>query len=227
MQGLIAATPRLVKREIEDYLKQKLDTTFDEFYDATDVFWDGEVLIVEIDDDNWLANALETGVDGWDMKETHLQSPKAKFSKDGYKYMVIPIEKHPNSRGGGTEKSQMYHKLINEALKDPVFAPAVASMSQDGTIATMERLVTDSSALKGFYKIKRYKDSKSFGKGMPSNTQFIMFRTMSNKPGNEDKWIHPGLRGIGMFDHIDQWASTQYQIVAENFLQTYVDQQFD
>lgn len=227
IKGLIASTPRLIQQEIDSYVSRTLDTTKDEFLNATDVYWDKGALVVEIDDDNWLANALETGVDGWDMKTTHLNSPKAKFSRDGFRYLVIPIEKFPSSRGGGTDKSQMYHKAINEALVNPVYASPTIKMSIDGTIGTMERLNTSNPLLGGFYRISKYKDQTAFNKKQKQSTQFIMFRTMSNKPSQADKWIHPGIRGIGMFDHIDQWIQGQYPMIAENFLDVYIQQALD
>lgn len=223
IRGLILATPRLVQQEIDSYVTKTLDTTVDEFLNATDVYWDQGTIVVEIDDDNWLANALETGVEGWDMKDTHLKSPKAKWSKEGFKYMVIPMEKHPSSRGGGTKKSQMYHQAITEALKNPSYHPSTFKMDVDGTIGTMERLSTTNPLLSGFYRVRRYEDQKGYNEAKPKSTQFIMFRTMSSKPSQANKWIHPGIRGIKMMDHLEQWSISEYHMIAERFLEAYME----
>jgi len=220
VEAAIVATPRLFQQELDTFVVRKLDLTADEFLNSVDIYWDGGAIVVEIDDDNWLANALETGVEGWDMKETHLNSPKAKFSSQGWKYLTIPIEKFPSSRGGGTSKSQYYHNLVKEALVDPAFTTPKMKMSLDGTVGTSERLITEKKDLGGFYRMKRYKDQEL---KKPISTQFIMFRTMSNHPKQKDKWLHPGLRGINSFEHLEIWSQTQYGVLIENMLDYFVD----
>lgn len=222
VNGLIMATPRLVQQEIDGYIEKTLDTTAEEMMNAVDTYWDEGVLVIEIDDDNWLANALETGVQGWDMKETHLNSPKAKYSKEGFKYLVIPMQKHPSSRGGGTEKSQMYHRMINEALENPSYSAPTVQIAMDGTAGTMERLNTTNTMLHGFYRVQRYRDAEQIKKGTPMSTQFVMFRTMSNHPKQAGKWIHAGIRGINMFGHMEQWSMNEYEFIANRFLEQYV-----
>ena len=219
----IQSTPRLFQQELDAYVTQKLDLTADEFLNSVDVYWEGGAIVVEIDEDNWLANALETGVDGWDMKNTHLNSPKAKFSRSGFKYLTIPIEKFPSSRGGGTEKSQYYHKLVTNALdNNPKFSTPKFKIGLDGTIGSMEQLITNENDLGGFYRVRKFKEQ---GDTKTMNTQYIMFRTMSSHPKQAHKWIHPGIQGINSLEHLELWSRTQYAPIVERMIDYFIDNQ--
>jgi len=64
----INAAPLLVQQHINSLAKNKLNTTYDAYMSAVSSKMSGSVLVVELDKDNWLANAVESGASAFDMK---------------------------------------------------------------------------------------------------------------------------------------------------------------
>jgi hypothetical protein len=209
-ENALALLPGAVEQHIQTQAKQKLHSSLQAYLDALTVRMQDYLLIMEIDDENWLAEAVETGVDSWSMKQSHLKSPKTKISKEGYRYLRIPIGKEKSGQGGHTEKSRALQKKINEVMKRPTvgarklytvmggrFQPGVIANS--GPIVETQRIVTADPALKGLYRTRAFSDASTFHTkqttktGMPT-WKLVMFRTMSEKPGTSP-WVHPGIEG--------------------------------
>ena len=223
LQQVQRRTPYLVNEELEKYVDEKLDRTAEHFKSNVDTYWDeGDIYVMEFNDD-WLTQSLEDGAEPFDMKETHLRSPKAKISKDGYKYMVIPIKPDPNSRGGGTAKSQFWHKLTKQALENPIFAAPQIKYDKSGSVTTMERLITPDRRLQGMYRTKQFKNEEKLKNGEVDAQNFVIFRVMSNRPGNEAKWLHPGIEALDSHEHIETWGNTEYVNHVENIMSLYTD----
>src|SRR5690349_12278179 len=68
--------PILTEQHMSKIADDKLNSTRDTFMDAVKVSMNNYVLVVELDKDNWLANAVESGADPFNMKETHLNGEK-------------------------------------------------------------------------------------------------------------------------------------------------------
>lgn len=212
--------PIYVKQNLQTHAKRKLDDTYTEYMNAVNVNVSNDVLIVALDEDNWLANALESGVEPFSMKETHLRS-KYKISKEGYKYKVIPmrvskkkmgsfesfVQNRREMKGGDgfvassdkyyNQKAQAafdFQSKIKKLLVKPKFG--VAKTKQDpatGVYVKSQQVISDPS-FTGLYRIQQFNESENAATGRnPSSTQYVLFRVMSEKPGTA-KWEHPGLQ---------------------------------
>lgn len=80
-QKFLASVPLLTKQHITTLAKNKLQSSRETYLNALKVNMTNFVLVFELDEDDWLANAVENGAPGWDMKQTHLKGPKVKTSK--------------------------------------------------------------------------------------------------------------------------------------------------
>lgn len=222
--------PGLARQHIETLAKNKLSSSMDEYIGALDVRVENFVLIMEIDPDNWLACAVEDGVRGWDMTESHLKnSKKAKMSKEGYRYMHVPIKKEAGGKAGPSEKSKEIQKKINEVMKRPqvqlnkfgmssnklmtnLGGKMVAGVHSGGSVTQMQQLdVGGDPDISGLYRSRVFSSSEEYHqkmankKGLPK-WQLVMFRTISENPKSKH-WFHPGLQGVNILKETDQWLN--------------------
>lgn len=123
--------------------------------------------------------------------------------------MSIPIPHTKTGRAATTDEGKRIQTKIREALKKPTFGGAKLSVNPDGTIASMEQLVSSDPELKGLYRVRRYASSEAYKSGQrPKSSQFVLFRTMSEKPNAKGKWEHPGLRRLNAFGDLQVWVDT-------------------
>jgi len=194
--------PVFLRQQIQVLAQQKLDLTRDEYLNALEVMVEGDMIIVGLDEDNWLANAQEDGVGAFDMKIGHLKSPKTKISKEGFKYLIIPMKKMKGYQPNPNTKSFLIQKKIDEALKKPSYGAMRSKTMNDGQVHSMEELITNDPDLKGMYRSRRFKIED--GKQVQIASQFVMFRVMSEKQTN--KWWHPGIQGKHILEQTQSWA---------------------
>jgi hypothetical protein len=213
------ALPVLVRQEVTAKANQKLDSTRDDYLNALKTHYSQSVLVVELDADNWIANAVETGRTAWDMRSTHLKSPKTKISRMGYRYMHIPV---PQTKTGTKTKTQAGMELqdkIREALKRPSFAPPKAQTRRDGTVAVSEAIMSADPEVQGLHRIRRYADSEAWKSGgRPLSSQFVLFRTMSENPASRSQWAHPGIRAANIFQDVQRWSDTILPMIVEKII---------
>lgn len=194
----VATFPIIVRQQIEQKAKRKLKTSLHEYLDNVNVGYDGMVLIIDINRDSWLANAVELGVSAFDIKKGMFESPKAKVGKKGQKYMHIPMQKdvHLKPEDMGTEKSQEYQRIIQHVMQKPKFGASKNKMQHDGSILQTQKLITDEPMLQGFYRFRKLQSAEQLhgnkSKGVPF--QHVMFRTVSESPSKTGaEWNHPGI----------------------------------
>jgi len=233
--------PGLARQQIETLAKNKLSTSMDNYISALSVKMEDYVLIMELDPDNWLACAVEEGASGWDMTNSHLKSAKAKVSKEGYKYMSIPMGKEAGGKGGPSKKSQDIQKKINEVMKRPKIAISSNGTPSNklftnfggrmqpgvfpgGTITQTQKLETGGDPdISGLYRSRvfsnaeEYQQKSASKKGMPA-WKLLMFRTISENPKSKH-WFHPGLTGVNILKETDNWLWGTVTTVFENEIQ--------
>lgn len=219
VEKFIGFVPTMIDQHIKTLANKRLDKTKDAFLDAVSMSVESDYLVVILDPDNWLANAVESGADSFDMKETHLKSPKAKTSKSGHKYMVIPIKRGKSTRPGGTEKAQMYQQAMNEALTKPKYGPRKVKIEPSGEVNVTQALMTSDPLVKGTVRNRRYKSVKDYheGTGLLSS-QHVTFRVMSEKQA-KDKWVHPGITPVSIFKDTEYWFYTVADASLDQFIQ--------
>lgn len=223
VEKFIGFVPTMIDQHIKTLANKRLGNTKQNFLDAVSMSVESDYLVVVLDPENWLANAVEDGADSFDMKQTHLRSPRAKTSKSGHKYMVIPIRRGKSTKPSGTEKSQMYQQAMNEALQRPRYGPRNVQIMPTGEVMVTQKLITENPLVKGTVRNRRYKSVKDYheGTGLLSS-QHVTFRVMSEKQG-ADKWVHPGIKPASIFKDTEFWFYT----VADESLQKFIENEIE
>jgi hypothetical protein len=166
----VATVPIYTKQQFQTEVRRSLNSSRDTYMDALKVNMSNNVLVVELDSKNWLANAVESGIGPFDMKETMLKSPKAKTSKKGTKYMVIPIGKDKNSAGGSTEKGQEFQKKINDVLGNkPNYGISKYKQLMTGKVVESQKIINNDPQLQGFYRTRQFENRESSKKDRHGN----------------------------------------------------------
>lgn len=218
--------PLLVNSQIQKEANKKLDTTKSNYLNSLNIKVENSVLIVEIDKDNWLANAVESGISPFNMKDGHLKSPKAKIGKSGYRYMRIPIGKKESPvKDHLSEISQEYQRRINEVLSNkPKFSLSKTTVKPTGQVYESQKLMTTDPMLQGFYRTRVHESVEAVysGKSKPK-WEFVMFRTMSENPLSRSKWDHPGIQGNYILKSTERWLINSIDDIVDEFIKAEID----
>lgn len=216
----VKTIPVLINQDIKTRAGKKLDSTRDEFLSAVNVKFSGYVLLVELDPDNWIANAVESGIGQFDMRSSLLNSPKAKRSKNGFRYMSIPIGKKKDAKSANNDKSKEYQKRINEVLAKPKFGMQKMSQTQDGRVFERQEVLTNDPMVKGLYRTRQYENSSQFFSGAKKpNWQYVLFRTISDNPLSKASWQHPGIQPANIFRDTEQWLNSNAETLLNSFIE--------
>lgn len=241
LEKTILMLPGLVEQHIETQAKEKLNTSRDEYLSALKVRVEDFVLIMEIDEDNWLACAVEEGVDSpWVMNKKHLESPKAKVSKAGHKYLRIPIGKAKDATPGpkAGQRAHDIQEKINQVMQRPKISGGSKYYTNfggqlkpgvfpGGPIIETQKIDTDDPDISGLYRTRAFNSAEHFHQkqetksGMPK-WNLVMFRTMSENPLAK-QWTHPGIQGVKILPETNQWLSG----IIEALLIQNIDKQID
>jgi hypothetical protein len=221
VERAISSAPMLIRQEFAAQARKHLKTSIEEYMASLDIKLSDNVLIVELDKSSWLANAVESGTNEFDMKNMLANSPKAKISKKGYRYMSIPLpmykDKGPIS---GTNKAQLLQEKIRAALKDPAFSAPKISQGRDGSVMAVERLLTSDPALKGMIRTSSFGSMQDLSTGKrPRNVQYTLFRTMSQNPLSKSQWIHPGIKPRKLFPRVQNFADSTLVDLLQDIIQ--------
>lgn len=167
--------------------------------------------VVFLNPDNWLANAVETGIEPYDMKENFSKSSKVKYNKFGQWYLTIPfrfstpdaIADNPVFAG---KMPQVIHRLVlQNEINNPV------QQSQSGlpfSQIPMQYQIPESSTLRKilksdpFYKLAEGTQMTSIYSGLKRNDKgsgYIMFRRVGENSA-DDKFQHPGITARNLAD---------------------------
>jgi hypothetical protein len=216
----LEAMPVHTRQHMKRLANKKLDSTKDTYLDALRVRMTNYVLVVSLDQDNWLANAVETGVGGFDLKAGHLASPKAKMSKQGFRYMRIPIGKDPQKQGG-TKTEQNYRQRIIDILIKPRFGTSQVRTNRNGGVYESQKVIHTDPSLQGFYRTRQFDSADDFysGKKKPK-WEYVLFRTMSENPLSQSAWNHPGIKPVHIFRDTERWLEQSVGHLFEDFVQS-------
>jgi len=215
MQGLenglsacLESIPLLVRQEINTRATRQLDSTKSEYLNALSSGYEGDIYVVELKEEAKLANMLEKGCSEFDLKVGLLKSPKAKMSKQGNKYIHVPMPQNKTGRDATTDKGQALQTKIRAALERPSFAKAKIALRPDGTVSSMEQVISSDPETQGLYRVRKFASMEAYkAGGRPHSTQHVLFRTVSenSKPGS---WQHPGLRAQNILGQTQQWCDS-------------------
>lgn len=221
--------PTLVNQHINKLAGERLNTTKETFLSAVQTNMTNYLLVVTLDDENWLANAVESGADPFNMKTTHLKSPKAKMGKPdkygiSYKYLRIPIGKKKDGTGGKTEKSQEFQKKINEVMLKPQFGLSRLKTMMDGSVSESQQVLTSDPDLQGLYRVRKFANPEEYHEGNKKpQWNLILFRTMSENPFSKGQWDHPGITPANIFRDTNMWLYANIDNILDTFLENEIE----
>lgn len=222
-EKFVQSTPVFTRQFMERQTRKKLTSTRDAYMEAVKVKLAQNVLVVELDKDNWIANAVESGVSSFDMKDKHLKSPKAKISKAGYRYMVIPIGKQKDGTGGKTQKSQDFQAKVNQALANNKFGLKRLKAMVGGKIMETQEVLSDDVGLGGFYRFRTFETAEAYHSGSRPQWQHVLFRVMSENPASKSTWEHPGIEPVHIMRDTENFLMQNMSAMLDGFLETEIE----
>lgn len=231
-QALTAA----MHAHIEEEANKKLHTRRAMFLEGVEIMNpDPDVWVVSLDASvRW----IDDGLPEHSMVDDLLKSDKAKTAKDGSKYLSVPFQ-HNKGPTQLTPSQQTLLDTIKRNLKsfgvpygkietdnqgnaklgklhefDIMTAPIKTNEGPGqgkGPIGAVRQGPTGIPLLQGVQVIQKKVTRADGSEGVG---RFIMtFRTVSSKHKEENRWMHPGLPGIGVFDETAEWAKQHWETV--------------
>ncbi len=176
-----------------------------------------------------MPNNFEFGMPSFDMKEVRpgwLFSPKAKMTKDGRRYRVIPF-RHSSTSGarlaysGKAKEANLQNELrrvikkyaMDQMVKGPTGRPMEGAVRRVPTLAKRGKIASifasaSTHPLSGLTRIQ---------KNYPGGSQGMLmtFRTMVE--GAEGKWIHPGIKAANLMNEVEAWANSELDRIVKMF----------
>lgn len=188
---------------------QRLDTTKQQYLDALKFETESEgVFVIYLEEP---AEHLEKGYPPYPMIQKILNGgKKAKVSKEGYRYKVIPLRQRTDTAAVQPSSNAKSLALrIQEVIDNRKFKRVKSSVDQKtGKMTTVDRY-TGSAAhpfLKGLTRVREYQSARHWE---PSSSAYLTFRVVSEKQIGKGKWNHPGFQGANVFPDIERWADSQ------------------
>ena len=139
----------------------------------------------------WLANAIEMGYSGFDMKDGFMKSSKVKFNKSGDPYLTIPFRfATPGSLGENTAFAGVMPKEIHAAVKKlnvgkPLTLDSIPDRFQIPKSQELRKRIQEISSLPKNKRTSIYEGLTRSGGG------YVNFRRVSLR-SDADSWQHPG-----------------------------------
>jgi hypothetical protein len=198
-----AKVAELASQELKSSLKTLQDNL--KFEEVSDGIW-----VVAIDEDAlWIEEGLDAN---FDMKPGLLRDGET--AKDGHKYRVVPFEhsKAPSQMNGYAQnlvdriKSELKQQKVpfKKIEKNAQGSPRVGLLHEfnfggetpgKGNTPVLDRL--------------RIYQTQTPGGGV--RRDIFTFRTVSDKPNQKDKWLHPGVDAKKFLDRAVEWAMKEWE----------------
>jgi hypothetical protein len=222
VERFVDALPILIRQNMDRRAKGKLHSTYNQYMNSVRVKNQDYLLVVELDPEDWLSNAVETGIESFDMKDKALQSPKAKISKKGTRYLRIPMGKKKDAHAG-TEKGQDFQSRVNEVLQKPKFGLSNLKIRPNGSVNETQKVLTSDPGLQGFYRTRVFENTQALQAPAKPKWNFVLFRTMSDNPEAVSKWIHPGIKAANIFKETERWINGNIDRILDDMIQSELD----
>lgn len=223
MEKFVQVMPILIRQEFQTFARQKLNSTQNVFMNALQMETVDNVMIVELDPNSWLANAVEKGASPFDMRENLLKSPKAKFSKKGFRYMIVPMDGSPKKKAPPSEKGQQIQAKILEVLNQNKFGKSKTSLMMTGQLRETQKAKTDDPEMKGFIRSRLHSTPEGFfNKKSKPKWEYTLFRAISDNPESKsfEGWQHPGIQPANIFPAMQNWLDTNVDRILNDIILT-------
>lgn len=183
-----------------------------------DGFAKGSVILT-----GWLPNAIEQGMDSYDMKENFLNGPNSKQGKNG-RYNVIPFSfgtpgSLPENFTGGIMPSEVHEIVKSKPLVQSLGSNIISSRPlKESEIPKQFRMpVSKSVKLPKSKTVEVYQHKSSIYKGIrkmqdkqTGQNSYGSFRVVSDV-SDPASWIHPGFNS----SHLAEKALSNFDIPSE------------
>ena len=175
-----------------------------------------------------MPNDIEFGMPSFDMKEVTpgwLGGGKAKVSKDGHRYVVVPFRHSTSSNTNiaytGQAKAQNMQAELRKTVRNYGLDRMVRAASGSVVTGTVSRVPNNAPDvhrfLRGLARIQEaFNTSTSAGLQRGAST-LMTFRIMSDKSA-PDAWIHPGLPGVNLLNEVSNWTDQQLNGLIERIM---------
>lgn len=187
-----------------------------------------------------MANNIEHGMSSFDMKAVRpgwLGGSKARTSKDGHKYVIIPFRHSTSSNArlgysGKAAKADLKTELkktakeygLNKMVRRTEYSGRMGDHVQnviEGPVARVPNKAPVHSYLKGLTRIQTaqsgYIEKAGVIAKQRGSAQLMTWRIMSEKsaPGS---WIHPGITAKLLLPEVEMWANNELGRIVETVL---------
>lgn len=141
------------------------------------------------------AKYFEEGWSGFDMKPGLLNGPKARTTKKGIKFNIIPLQQRPFSKDAPKPSTLVdTRNAIKQILKDKNIEKTVKEIEGGATVTTFKGI--ENPMLKGLTQVsKQYQNRRQ--------SQYFIFRMVTSK-SDPSSWQHPGYQpGAQIFKELE------------------------
>lgn len=187
---------------------------------------------------------LETGVRPFSMKEQLLATGTVKVSKDGFPYKTVPLRHDLASKNAKmdtlqrvarrtaavsaqkttlTSKEIQIQAQINSVLQKTKFSFLEEAKDAEGR-SIKRSIATNPLDIGGLIKEETF-DTAANKASKPIKTKYVIFRTVSAKPGSAD-WYNPGFSGKEIYSKILNWQSENEEAIFTETLNQLLKQAF-
>jgi hypothetical protein len=234
----VKAAGRELTTQVHAYIVKKAE---EKLHTRREMFLNG-LNFAQVNEDTWVisldANArwIDDGLKKGSMLDGLLGSPKAKTSKDGEKYIVVPFQHNKGPTQStpaqqnllSTVKQEMakfkipYGKLEMDAKGQPKLGllhqlditkkPLKTHQGPGQGHGPTGSVIQGPTGIPYLQGIQIYQRQVKGADGKDSVKRYIMtFRVASEKHRDEGRWEHPGLPPVNIFDDAAKWAADQWE----------------
>ena len=205
MGPIVAACAEAAKQEWIREARRSLHTTARAYIEGIqDPELNKNVAIIRLE--GWLPNALEDGLSPFDMKKGLLQGPKARRSKEGNPYTIVPFGMKSAGAAGPSPPvmpAGVYGRAkkleFGQSLKLPIKWEDLGRKTRKSpNPAKWESYKWKTSPYAGVTKVRKYPGMLPTSKA-GQMAGYKTFRVVSSK-SDPSSWIHPGFRARGIVD---------------------------
>jgi hypothetical protein len=208
----MANLARLTYNKAVEIASQRLHTTRQDYINALHLEEEAPgIFVVYLDP---VMNHVEEGYPPFPMLPKLAQGPKSKVSKDGHRYVVIPLRQHTSPDKPTSGKSVDFAEALKEVVRERKWKKVKEGISpKSGKYTTVERVADQKGMpqhLRGLTRVREYGEK---GAKRPISSAYYTFRTASEKQDPATHWYHPGYSGAKVFPDVFSWADSQLDII--------------
>jgi len=150
---------------------------------------------------------FENGFSDFDMIPGLTGGSKAKVSKKGYKYNIIPFRHKPTSKAYGGNRKGNYYESLKKTVRNMNKIQPREIRDRSGRVmghVIAKAKSTESGITAGMIKVqKKYNTTKQ--------STYLTFRGVSDNPESKSfsGWKHPGYPGLKAFNKVEKLLDSQ------------------